>query len=156
MSLEEILTSTPPNNKFVISASGIGERFKEYYIMTTDSKIKTLISDIESSSKEENKHIYRSVYLSITQYSTDKLQEAYVLKNDSWQNWCDDVVIFYVTRLILFNKHIPINDLFCVFCYKSTNEQKVKKCGRCKLDRYCSTDCQLAHWGKHKLICKEC
>jgi hypothetical protein len=27
-------------------------------------------------------------------------------------------------------------------------------CGRCKASRYCSRECQIAHWKEHKAICK--
>ena len=29
-----------------------------------------------------------------------------------------------------------------------------KKCGRCNVQRYCSKQCQKAHWKKHKRACK--
>lgn len=29
-----------------------------------------------------------------------------------------------------------------------------KKCGTCKIQRYCSKECQKAHWKKHKSMCK--
>lgn len=30
-----------------------------------------------------------------------------------------------------------------------------KICSRCKVQRYCSADCQKKHWGTHKLSCKK-
>ncbi|CAH1797899.1 unnamed protein product [Owenia fusiformis] len=29
-----------------------------------------------------------------------------------------------------------------------------KRCSKCKMVRYCTSDCQAAHWPKHKLTCK--
>ncbi|CAH1797897.1 unnamed protein product [Owenia fusiformis] len=30
-----------------------------------------------------------------------------------------------------------------------------KRCSKCKMVRYCTSDCQAAHWPKHKLTCKK-
>ena len=42
-------------------------------------------------------------------------------------------------------------------CYKTNfveyGEGKYKKCSKCNLAYYCSRDCQLAHWKKHKRNC---
>jgi hypothetical protein len=31
----------------------------------------------------------------------------------------------------------------------------LKKCGKCKMKLYCSRECQIKDWEKHKLICVE-
>lgn len=33
--------------------------------------------------------------------------------------------------------------------------EKVKKCGRCQIIFYCSSECQKAHWSEHKKICQK-
>ncbi|KAF9543453.1 hypothetical protein CPC08DRAFT_823704 [Agrocybe pediades] len=38
--------------------------------------------------------------------------------------------------------------------WKCSNDG-TKACANCKLVSYCSKDCQLAHWGKHKSDCKD-
>lgn len=40
----------------------------------------------------------------------------------------------------------------CESCLKT--EQKMFKCSRCLITRYCSTQCQKNHWSTHKLKCK--
>jgi len=40
-------------------------------------------------------------------------------------------------------------DLRCGLCGMKSK----LRCGRCKLQRYCSKDCQVKDWGKHKLVC---
>ncbi|KAJ6509325.1 hypothetical protein C8R47DRAFT_1098310 [Mycena vitilis] len=45
----------------------------------------------------------------------------------------------------------------CVHCHRDPFEApkvKLKRCGRCKLTRYCSVGCQTADWNRHKSVCK--
>ena len=46
----------------------------------------------------------------------------------------------------------------CLVCSKKSSECPEKKllcCGKCKVARYCSSDCQKADWKKHKKLCAE-
>lgn len=40
----------------------------------------------------------------------------------------------------------------CSFCGKS-DQKTIKKCGKCMLVGYCTTDCQQKHWKSHKIYC---
>jgi len=40
----------------------------------------------------------------------------------------------------------------CEHCNKKTKDE-LKQCGRCKNVSYCSRECQVAHWPKHKIDC---
>ena len=41
----------------------------------------------------------------------------------------------------------------CRHCEKVDKE--LKRCGKCKMAKYCSNECQLADWPTHKLVCKK-
>mmetsp|Transcript_27312 Transcript_27312/g.30417 ORF Transcript_27312/g.30417 Transcript_27312/m.30417 type:complete len:85 (-) Transcript_27312:351-605(-) len=43
----------------------------------------------------------------------------------------------------------------CATCGKqpSTGDKKLLRCSKCKLERYCNTDCQKEHWKFHKHFC---
>ncbi|OAX37408.1 hypothetical protein K503DRAFT_237719 [Rhizopogon vinicolor AM-OR11-026] len=41
----------------------------------------------------------------------------------------------------------------CMYCNTNVGRDKVKTCGRCRLVRYCSKECQVASWKIHKLRC---
>ena len=45
----------------------------------------------------------------------------------------------------------------CAFCYKKDSSEKLKRCGKCRLRRYCSSECQKLDWGKsgqwHQTFC---
>ena len=44
----------------------------------------------------------------------------------------------------------------CAKCGKAeTVDNKLKKCKSCKIVKYCSRDCQVSHWPKHKTDCKK-
>ncbi|KAI8512272.1 hypothetical protein Bbelb_089110 [Branchiostoma belcheri] len=40
----------------------------------------------------------------------------------------------------------------CAFCGDQNKE--TMSCGKCRKARYCSKDCQLQHWQRHKIVCK--
>lgn len=54
---------------------------------------------------------------------------------------------------------IPDNDI-CANCFATEKDIKKKgktllKCSSCKQITYCSRECQLAHWKKHKRLCQK-
>eukprot|EP01114_Cavostelium_apophysatum_P001653 TRINITY_DN1144_c0_g2_i4.p1 TRINITY_DN1144_c0_g2~~TRINITY_DN1144_c0_g2_i4.p1 ORF type:complete len:185 (+),score=34.12 TRINITY_DN1144_c0_g2_i4:226-780(+) len=40
-------------------------------------------------------------------------------------------------------------------CAQCANSDASKKCGGCKSVVYCNRECQVAHWPKHKGVCKQ-
>lgn len=43
---------------------------------------------------------------------------------------------------------------FCGGCGKRELEERFATCGRCKIEAYCSNDCQRADWQEHKYYCQ--
>lgn len=43
---------------------------------------------------------------------------------------------------------------YCHNCNAIKEFRYIKECARCKTAQYCSRECQLAHWKKHKDVCK--
>ncbi|TFK85233.1 hypothetical protein K466DRAFT_198348 [Polyporus arcularius HHB13444] len=44
----------------------------------------------------------------------------------------------------------------CAGCQKdATAEMELQRCSRCKLTRYCSTECQTKDWKRHKQTCSQ-
>ena len=50
--------------------------------------------------------------------------------------------------------NITTNIYVCENCGKSGIE-KLRKCGRCKISYYCSSECQKVRWDSHKLECSD-
>lgn len=48
-------------------------------------------------------------------------------------------------------------DAYCGECLvnKDDLDHKLRLCGKCKRQAYCSRVCQLAHWSQHKRLCKD-
>jgi hypothetical protein len=44
---------------------------------------------------------------------------------------------------------------FCIVCEKEGDETTIlKRCAKCKVPKYCSTECQVSHWKSgHKAEC---
>ena len=70
--------------------------------------------------------------------------------------------VFYAVPFHKFEEHgsalafvcDKIADCICIHCKELCNPEDIKKCGVCKKARYCSKDCQRAHWSIHKCDCK--
>lgn len=62
----------------------------------------------------------------------------------------DRVFGFYITMVEKFRNRSPI----CATCGASAGKPRFKKCSGCRFERYCSRDCQLVVWPKHKRLCK--
>lgn len=43
----------------------------------------------------------------------------------------------------------------CAYCKKPTYETRLRKCGKCTVEWYCSREHQVAHWPVHKLQCQK-
>ncbi|GFH53174.1 hypothetical protein CTEN210_09650 [Chaetoceros tenuissimus] len=52
-------------------------------------------------------------------------------------------------------KYISMQNIECAKCGMQDSTQKLLVCGNCKFFRYCSRECQVAHWKDHKVRCKE-
>ena len=89
----------------------IHPRFKEYCVQTTHKEIMEGFESAQQSSLEERKGIFRSVYVALTKYTDDELNQHWESQTQEWTDWCNDVALFYVYRRLLFETaYIPIVD----------------------------------------------
>ena len=87
----------------------INERFSEYYVITSKDKFEKLISDASNESRENKILMFKILHENINNYTDDRLNKNFNEKNNDWDNWCNDVALFYVYRHVLFpTKPIPI------------------------------------------------
>lgn len=65
---------------------------------------------------------------------------------------------------VFLNKEVPCGcldklsaDGVCVNCLKDVDPKKgpIKRCARCKIASYCSKECQMADWKRHRVECTE-
>ena len=57
-------------------------------------------------------------------------------------------------RTVMHRKRSQVNPNICGFCLKEGTERRFQKCGRCLSAKYCSKECQHAHWPTHKPLCR--
>jgi len=53
-----------------------------------------------------------------------------------------------ITEAAIICIHIALG---CRFCEDSLN---TRTCGQCRAARYCSSECQYADWGDHRIVCR--
>jgi hypothetical protein len=91
-----------------------------------------------------------------TQILNRNVSEIYQSPDD-WDNFCNDILLYYCLRKHLENEPMPILPSYvapmigiqeCTLCSSPTT-LKCSKCGA----RYCSIECQRADWHLHKVEC---
>lgn len=85
-----------------------------------------------------------------------------IFLSDDYANVMEDlgVILFKFNNEEEAKSHIIILNMnveHCANCNKTANEQpdhRLSLCGRCKLVKYCSKECQITHWKKiHRAVC---
>uniref|UniRef100_A0AAY4EHN0 MYND-type domain-containing protein n=1 Tax=Denticeps clupeoides TaxID=299321 RepID=A0AAY4EHN0_9TELE len=51
----------------------------------------------------------------------------------------------------MYKQYFPEESSWCGFCGNMVS----KRCSRCQLEWYCSRECQVKHWPKHKVVCQK-
>lgn len=93
---------------YALSCKEIHERFKEYAVKTTHVEIKEIVDKALTEPRGKQIYMFRSIFHELIKYSDDELNTHYNNKDQEWQDWCNDVALFYVYRLVLLDKMIPI------------------------------------------------
>ena len=102
------LTNTPPTEEIILKASVVSQEYNDFLVQTTDTEIKSNLERMSKRNKAQLKIQFGQVYSNLTQYSNEILTEHYKKNNQEFQEWCDDLALFCILRLILFNFPIPI------------------------------------------------
>lgn len=92
----------------VIDCNEISIKFSNYYIETSLVELNPVIEKAIRAPIDEVKIIYVSCLREIIQYDDITLQKHCDSKSIEWNNWCSDVVLYFICRKIIFNKEIPI------------------------------------------------
>ena len=87
----------------------INERFSEYYVMTSKQKFEKSISDASNESREKQIFMFKILHENINKYTDEQINKCFNEKNNDWDNWCNNIALFYAYRHLLFpTKPIPI------------------------------------------------
>ena len=83
------------------------EGLTDICIETTHSYIEDGVKDFENMDKQKKQFIFFSMLSNILKHR-GKIDEIYN-KDRIWQNLCDDIVLYYCARVVMFNKPIPLS-----------------------------------------------
>jgi hypothetical protein len=86
----------------------IASRFHEYQVITSNAEIHDAIKSAEKCSKEELKRIWVNITRQLHKHSDEQLNAHYEIKNEDWENWCADSVLWFAYNAVLFKKGVPV------------------------------------------------
>ena len=95
-------------------------------VQTTNKYIKNAIKDLRKMNKKQLILLSNKVYKIVLSTNLDLIYN----KEKEWQDFCDDMIIVYVARNILYNKPIPITP-YEVFKNCKVEKKLKKKCCKC-------------------------
>jgi hypothetical protein len=104
--------------EFGILCRGIGERFKDYIIISTPKEVTDLIEQAEEKDEQESRRIWLGIIRELNRYTDEELNAHYEAKDKEWRDWCTDAVLFYAYNAVIFGKGVPAVEI--------TKEQKAK------------------------------
>jgi hypothetical protein len=96
------------DNNVYLDCSDIKPEFAGFLIETSPNMIMECWSGFGENTPKEIMAVYVGSYNFLRTYNKEKLIELHKEKSKNWSNWCDDVLLFYATRNILFGQKIPV------------------------------------------------
>lgn len=96
------------NESVYVDCSEIKEEFEGFLIKTTPNELMECWTRYENYTLEEIMAIYVGSYSFLRAFNREKLIELHNTKTKNWENWCNDVIIYYASRNILFQNKIPV------------------------------------------------
>lgn len=73
----------------------------------------------------------------------------------SLQHWAAVATAMQISERDLLARWVALGECCSPLCQHRGNEAtRTKKCGRCRVARYCSLECQKMDWKEHKAVCR--
>lgn len=91
-----------------VTCDDIGAEYAEFCAQIDHNYIDAAIDITRCGSIEENRAMLDAVQNAITKYDKDTLRHHWLNKTETFVDWCENVVCYYVYRFVLFDKPIPI------------------------------------------------
>ena len=121
---------------------------KEYYKKAK----KHLERHIKNTRKKKNKGPYHLTFFSKTMLADKKINKKKKVRFKVCKNLLDPQKNTYSEVQMEKIKELQ-EEFICTVCQKK--HEKMKKCSQCKNAYYCSRECQVKDWKKHKKVCKK-
>ena len=91
-----------------VYAGGVNEKYNQFIVKTTDKEIKDLFKSYEDYDDALVRHMFISTSRELNKYTVDELIKHANANTQEYNDWNNDVVLFYVAKFMLFNVPIPI------------------------------------------------
>jgi hypothetical protein len=90
---------------FYIYAKYISPMFKDFFIKSNTNDVQDCLDLFRK--KDNLISIYRKIIKNLFRYSDEELSCS-VNEGNKYNDWCNDVILYYCCRYLLYNKPIPI------------------------------------------------
>ena len=98
-------------DKIILSCCEISEQLNDFFVETTHKEICTVVDYVNSQSNEMVKYIEKRALNNLTKHKRCCLITLFKAQNKIYQNFCNDVAIYYVCRYKLKREKIPIIEI---------------------------------------------
>jgi hypothetical protein len=91
----------------IVNCADVG--FPDMFIRTTDEEVQMTLHLLKND-KQQAKTVMVAALIHLTHIKrTGTLDHIYTDTNrKTWQDFCDDIVVFYIARYVLYGKQIPL------------------------------------------------
>ena len=98
-----------PNDNMLVCIQGgsVAKRFKDYCVTTTPACLQGHIEFVRSLPPIKRKHFFAAILRSLHRWTDAELNDHFERITEDWQNWCDDVALYFACNAVLFDKGIP-------------------------------------------------
>ncbi len=91
-----------------ISCKEIDKKFNMIVVVVTYETLHNTLEKIKKISKESQNRVYCSTLIELLKYTTEEIIKHSEENNQQWEDFCNDVVLYYATRNVLYKDKIPV------------------------------------------------
>ena len=157
MNSNELTSHLDSNPEYEVLVAVDLKKFSDYLIMTTHKNVRDILGMLNEG-RAHTKHMLKSTLTYVLNWKPSELNKHRKKDSKEYKNFCNDIVIYYCARLILFNLPIPLCGSKiqfmrrrCVICGVNCKT----KCSICKKAYYCTVEHQSQDRANHIGSCKE-
>ena len=90
-----------------LDASAIDSKFSNFAVRTPRKQFEDFFDELQADLNEDPL-IYTRISNAVCQYTRRQLKIMFRRQNKKWDDWCNDVSLYFACRYILFGEVIPV------------------------------------------------